>query len=110
MSDHSACKTAGPVSRREWLCATAALPLALTTFEGAAESAAAPPPYTISVNIEIMFPRTMSRPDRIRAVAAAGFKAYSFWSAAPEERAAMVKAQQDTRLTCVSLVLSLIHI
>jgi hydroxypyruvate isomerase len=46
----------------------------------------------------------MPRADRIRAVADNGFKAYSYWNAAPEERKAMIKAQQDTGLTCVSLV------
>jgi hydroxypyruvate isomerase len=46
----------------------------------------------------------MPRADRIRAVAAAGFKAYSYWNANPEERKAMIKAQQDTGLKCVSLV------
>jgi len=51
-----------------------------------------------------MFPRTMSRADRIRAVAANGFKAYSFWNAQADERAAMVKAQQDAGLKCVGLV------
>ena len=94
------------MNRRELLRVGAALPLAFATSEPGAGLAvtATPSPYTISINIEIMFPRTMSRPDRIRAVAAAGFKAYSFWSAAPEERAAMVKAQKDTGLTCVGLV------
>jgi hydroxypyruvate isomerase len=93
------------VNRRELLLAGASLPLALAT--GASEAGAVtrtPPPYTISINIEIMFPRAMSRADRIRAVAANGFKAYSFWSAAPDDRAAMVKAQHATGLTCVSLV------
>ena len=95
----------GPVNRRELLSAGAALPLALATFEGGASAATrTPPPYTISINIEIMFPRTMSRPDRIKAVAAAGFKAYSFWSAAPEERTAMAKAHQAAGLQCTALV------
>ena len=102
----SASKPVAAVNRRELLLAGASLPLALTT--GASEAGAAvsrtPPPYTFSINIEIMFPRTMSRADRIKAVAANGFKAYSFWSAAPDDRAAMVKAQQATGLTCVSLV------
>jgi len=94
------------VNRRELIRAGVVLPFALTAFASeAAESAAGtPPPYTISINIEIMFPRTMSRADRIRAVAANGFKAYSFWSAPPEERAAMVKAQRETGLKCVGLV------
>jgi hydroxypyruvate isomerase len=90
------------MNRRELLRVGAALPLALATSEPV--TAASPPPYTISINIEIMFPRAMSRRDRIRAVAANGFKAYSFWTAQPEERAAMVKAQHETGLTCVSLV------
>jgi hydroxypyruvate isomerase len=46
----------------------------------------------------------MSQADRIRAVAARGYKAYSFWTAIPDERPAMVKAQQDTGLKCVSIV------
>ena len=99
MSNH---ETVANMNRRELLRVGAALPLALATSEPVA--AASPPPYTISINIEIMFPRAMSRSDRIRAVAANGFKAYSFWTAQPEERAAMVKAQHETGLTCVSLV------
>ena len=95
-------ETVAYMNRRELLRVGAALPLALATSKPAA--AASPPPYTISINIEIMFPRAMSRGDRIRAVAANGFKAYSFWAAQPEERAAMVKAQHETGLTCVSLV------
>jgi len=102
----SAPKPVAAVNRRQLLLAGASLPLALTT--GASEAGEVvtrtPPPYTISINIEIMFPRAMSRADRIKAVAANGFKAYSFWSAAPDDRAAMVKAQQATGLTCVSLV------
>src|SRR5262245_28976160 len=102
----SARENVAAVNRRELIRAGAVLPLALTGFESDAEESAAntPPPYTISINIEIMFPRTMSRADRIRAVAANGFKAYSFWIAPPEERAAMVKAQRDTGLKCVGLV------
>jgi len=95
-------ETVAHMNRRELLRVGAALPLALATSEAAA--AASPPPYTLSINIEIMFPRAMPRSDRIRAVAANGFKAYSFWAAQPEERAAMVKAQHETGLTCVSLV------
>ena len=93
------------MDRRELLRVGASLPLALApSAPGAASATPVPPPYTLSINIEIMFPRTMSRADRIRAVAANGFKAYSFWTAPPEERAAMVKAQQATGLTCVSIV------
>jgi hydroxypyruvate isomerase len=98
--------------RRDVLRTAAALPLGLLALRGeeaAAASALAPPPYTISINIEIMFNAgrgnpPMPRADRIRAVAAKGFKAYSYWSAPPDERKAMIKAQQETGLKCVSLV------
>src|SRR5215203_5613944 len=98
--------------RRDLLRAGAALPLGLLALRGeetVAASVLAPPPYTISVNIEIMFNTgrgnpPMPRADRIRAVAAKGFKAYSFWNATPDERKAMLKAQQETGLKCVSLV------
>jgi hydroxypyruvate isomerase len=64
-----------------------------------------PPPYTLSINIEIMFRATkLTRAERVRFVAAQGFKAYSFWSADEAERSAMLKAQQDTGLKCASLV------
>ena len=99
-------------NRREMLRAAAAAPLGLLALpRGRAEAAPAiaPPPYTISINIEIMFNTgrgnpPMPRADRIRAVAAKGFKAYSFWNAMPDERKAMIKAQQESGLTCVSLV------
>src|SRR5947207_13450458 len=99
------------IHRREMLRAAAVAPLGLLArvrSEGEAVSANAPP-YTLSVNIEIMFNTgrgnpPMPRADRIRAVAAKGFKAYSFWTATPDERKAMFKAQQETGLKCVGLV------
>src|ERR1700752_3542236 len=97
-------------TRREVLQAAAAAPLGLLARRGeAATPALAAPPYTISINIEIMFNTgrgnpPMPRADRIRAVAAKGFKAYSYWNATPEEREAMIEAQRQTGLKCVSLV------
>jgi hydroxypyruvate isomerase len=91
-------------SRRDLIKGGVLAPAALFAFDRGAKAAPAPPPYTLSINIEIMFPRTMARADRIRAVAAQGFKAYSFWSANPEDRKAMAQAQKETGLTCVSLV------
>jgi len=80
--------------RRDVLRAGAVAPLGLLALvgdEAKAASPAAPPPYTLSINIEIMFNTgrgnpPMARADRIRAVAANGFKAYSYWNASPEER------------------------
>jgi hydroxypyruvate isomerase len=92
------------------LAAGLAVPFGMQSFAEAqtptpaASTRLEPPPYTLSINIEIMFPRTMPKADRIRAVAANGFTAYSFWSASPEDRAAMLRAQQETGLTCVSIV------
>jgi len=83
------------------LTSAAALPFALHTPVASAASVA--PPYTLSINIEIMFPRTMSRADRIQHVADQGFKAYSFWSASDAEQDAMLKVQQATGIKCASI-------
>ncbi len=98
-----------PVTRRDLLRAGALLPTGLYAAAAAAQTPApgtrTPPPYTLSINIEIMFrAQKLSRADSIRAVAAQGFKAYSFWSAPPEDRKAMLQAQKETGLTCVSIV------
>jgi hydroxypyruvate isomerase len=98
-------ETPGPLHRRDVLRAGAAVPLSLLALERDAAAVPTPPPYKLSVNIEIMFRAlNLSKADRIRAVAANGFKAYSFWTGQPEERKAMAKAQQDTGLKCVSIV------
>jgi len=88
-------------SRRALMASAAVVPFA---FDSPA-SAAAPgaPPYTLSINIEILFPRTMPRPQRIEAVAAQGFKAYSFWSTTEEEQDAMIKVQEKTGLKCTAI-------
>src|SRR5689334_2848762 len=92
-----------PVSRRDVLRAGVMMPAGL--FADAQNPVGrTPPPYTLSINIEIMFrAQNLSKADRIRAVAAQGFKAYSFWTATDEERKAMLQAQQQTGLTCVSI-------
>ena len=90
-----------PLTRREWIASGAAIPIALET--PLARAASTPPPYSVSINIEIMFPRTMPRPERMEIVAEQGFRAYSFWSASDEERAAMLKVQQRTGLKCASI-------
>jgi hydroxypyruvate isomerase len=79
----------------------AAIPFALDVPLATAEPG--PPPYTISINIEIMFPRTMPRAQRVQIVADQGFKAYSFWNASDEEQDAMLKVQEKTGLKCASI-------
>lgn len=88
------------VSRRAWIASGAAMPFALET---SAAAMPAPPPYTLSINIEIMFPRTMPRPERMKVVAAQGFKAYSFWNTTEQEQDAMLKVQEETGLKCASI-------
>lgn len=89
------------LSRRAWIASGAAAPFA---FQHAlAASAPGEPPYTLSINIEIMFPREMPRAKRIEAVAAQGFKVYSFWNTTEEEQNEMIKAQERTGLKCASI-------
>src|SRR5438067_9785310 len=82
----------GSVSRRAVLGSSALLPLAISGNR--AEAALPPAPYKLSINIELMFPRSMPRDKRIEAVAAQGFRAYSFWQTNEQERAAMLEAQK----------------
>jgi len=89
------------LSRRAWIASAAAAPLAFDTPLRAATPG--PPPYTLSINIEVMFPRTMPRPQRMEIVAAQGFKAYGFWNTNEEEQDAMLKVQQKTGLKCTSI-------
>lgn len=90
-----------PLNRRTLLRSGLGAPLILNARTPA--TSPTPPPYTLSINIEIMFPRTMPRPQRMEIVAAHGFKGFSFWNAAEEEREAMLKVQQRTGLKCASI-------
>jgi hydroxypyruvate isomerase len=89
------------VSRRAMIASSAAMPLAFDAQP--VRAALGPPPYTLSINIEVLFPRTMPRAQRVEIVAAHGFKAYSFWNATEEEQDAMLKVQQRTGLKCASI-------
>ncbi len=100
MKAHSGTRS---ISRRNWLLSGAALPAALALDAGKASSASTPPPYTLSINIEIMFPRTMPRAERVQRVADQGFKAYSFWSASEAEQDAMLKVQLQNGMRCASI-------
>jgi hydroxypyruvate isomerase len=88
-------------SRRAFVASGATAPLLLKT--PLLSAAPAPPPYTLSINIEIMFPSAMPRPQRMEIVAAQGFKAYSFWNASEQEQDAMLKVQERAGLKCVSI-------
>lgn len=68
-----------------------------------AASAPGPPPYTLSINIEVMFPRDMPRPRRMEIVAEQGFKAYGFWNTTEEEQAEMLKVQESKGMVCTGI-------
>jgi hydroxypyruvate isomerase len=84
------------------IASSAVIPLAFDAR--LVRAALGPPPYTLSINIELLFPRTIPRAQRVEIVAAQGFKAYSFWNASEEEQeAAMLRVQERTGLKCASI-------
>ena len=88
-------------SRRSLLFGSVLLPaLTRRAHAGLSDSAAA---YTISVNIEIMFPKDMPRGKRMEAVAAHGMKAFSFWTVTENEEKEMLAVQKRTGLKCASI-------
>ena len=89
------------MSRRAFLAAGVLAPAALRA-QGAAPPAAAA--FTTSINVEIMFPRSMPRSERIKAVAAQGIKVYSFWRPSAEEQKAMLETQQQLGMKCSCVV------
>jgi hydroxypyruvate isomerase len=91
-------------SRRELLLGSALLPaVAANSLSGQTKPSDPLPGYTLSANIEIMFPREMPRSKRIEAVAAQGIKAYSFWSVTADEEKDMLAVQRRTGLVCASI-------
>src|SRR5580692_2401926 len=90
------------INRRTVIAGGAVLPLVLAPATRA-DAAPTPPPYTLSINIEIMFPGTMPKAERVQRVADQGFKAYSFWSASEADQDAMLKVQQQNGMKCASI-------
>ncbi len=94
-------------TRRQILGAAASLPfLSFTERAEAAraEEAALPAPkYTLALNLEIMFPGSMSYEERIEHTAKIGAKHYAFWSPDEKNHDAMLKMQDKYKLTCVSI-------
>jgi hydroxypyruvate isomerase len=88
--------------RRDLLRAAALSPLALSAQR--ASAALPPPPYKLSINIELMFDRAMPKSERIKVVASQGINAYSFWRASEDEQRAMLDAQKQTGLKCTAVV------
>ena len=61
------------------------------------------PKYTLAMNLEIMFPRTMSYEDRIAAAADTGAKHYGFWGYPGKNLDAMLSVQDKRGMSCVSI-------
>jgi hydroxypyruvate isomerase len=94
------------LTRRDVLAAAAApiAAAALPDRAGASAQGAVPPPrYTLSCNIELMFPKTMPHAERLQRIADAGMKAFSFWGPAGKDLEAMSRVQQRTGLQCGSI-------
>ena len=91
------------VSRRAFLAAGVLAPVILPA-QVPAPAAAPAAAFTTSINIEIMFPRSMPRGERIKRVAAQGIKVYSFWRASMDEQKGMLEAQQQLGMKCSCVV------
>lgn len=95
---------------RRHLLAAAAGPL-LLAGERSAHAADAPtdapalpaPKYTLSVNLELMFPRDMPYAQRIEIAADQGCEAISFWELKEDQAEAMLAAQKRHNLRCGSI-------
>src|SRR5688572_30626964 len=97
-----------PELTRRDLIAAAAAPLVLPisqTSEALKNTATQPPApkYTLSVNIELMFPKTMPHAECVQRIADAGMKAFSFWGPGGKDLGAMSRVQQRTGLQCGSI-------
>lgn len=96
------------LNRRRLLQSAAAAPLALAGAADLAPAQAADdqtpaPKFTLSCNLEIMFPRETSYARRIEIVGEAGYKAFSFWGLKQDQAAAMEAAQKRYNLRCGSI-------
>lgn len=90
-------------TRRTFLTGATALPLALAGAAPTEKDAAPAPKYTLSVNLELMFPREMPFPERVALVAREGGKAYSFWDYRNKDLDKMLAVQEKRGLRCGSI-------
>lgn len=96
-------------TRRHFLASAAALPAMAATAREARAAAPKPdaplprPRYTLSVNLELMFPRAMPWEERVAVVGREGAKAFSFWSYLNKDLDKIQAAQEKYRLRCGSI-------
>lgn len=99
--DHNNVKSA---DRRNLLRLAAMAPMFLSAEPAfSLSSTSTNPKYTLSVNIEMMFPGEMPRDERISRIADQGMKAFSFWTVSEEDERLMLVAQRRTGLACGSI-------
>jgi hydroxypyruvate isomerase len=91
------------LSRRSLIRLAAFGPLLLEAESLTSSTTLSKPKFTLSVNIEMMFPREMPRGERIRRIADHGMKAFSFWTVSEEDERMMLAAQKQTGLKCGSI-------
>jgi hydroxypyruvate isomerase len=99
-------------TRRQLLSGAAAtLPAALLGAEGKpalAQDGNAPAPlpaplYTLSVNLELMFPKTMPYDERLEIAGKTGAKAYSFWAFGNKDLDKLKAVQDKYGMKCGSI-------
>lgn len=84
------------MNRRSFLGAAAATP-AFAAF------AAEPPRFTLSCNIEMMFPKAMPPERRLEVIAAEGLRAWSFWSHVGKDLETLRRTADRLGLACGSM-------
>lgn len=92
-------------TRRSFLAATAgvgavALP---QKAQAGAETKPKQPKFTLSCNLELMFPKETSHARRIEIAAAEGMKAYSFWGPGGKDLVAIQKTASKLGVVCGSI-------
>lgn len=94
-----------PSLNRRHLLAAAASPLLLGAERAghAADTSLPAPKYTLSVNLELMFPGNMPYAERIDIAADQGCTAFSFWELKENQAEAMLAAQKRHNLQCGSI-------
>lgn len=83
---------------------SAVSPLLITAAEAQTTNAELPPAkYTLSLNLELMFPRAMPFEERLEIAGKAGAKAYSFWGFAGRDLDKFRAIQDRYGMKCASI-------
>jgi hydroxypyruvate isomerase len=100
-------------TRRDFLSALATAPLLtadggatnvrLTPWVNSQEKPLPAPKYTLSPNLEILFPREMTWEERLEMMGKAGAKAYSFWAFANKDLNKLRAIQDRYGMRCASI-------